>query len=207
MGPVAGRDRRVARRVELFEAIRRDRRLDGLSIRALAARHRVHRRTVRQALASAFPPSRRAAPRPQPAIEPWKPIIDAWLEADRSPPRKQRHTARRVWQRLGAEYGAMVSEVTVSRYVRHQPGPGSVPRRSRRRVRCARWGSGADPLRQPQGRGVAGLAGPQSGRGGAVRGAAQPLRVRQLLLPPRGSKARTRRAGSRARSAGSVAVT
>lgn len=31
--------------------------------------------------------------------------------------RKQRHTARRVWQRLVAEHGAAVSEVTVSRYV------------------------------------------------------------------------------------------
>jgi transcriptional regulator with XRE-family HTH domain len=38
-------------RVELFEQIRRDRRIEGLSIRELAERHRVHRRTVRQALA------------------------------------------------------------------------------------------------------------------------------------------------------------
>ena len=39
-------------RVELFEKIRRDRRLDDLSIRELADRHGVHRRTVRQALAA-----------------------------------------------------------------------------------------------------------------------------------------------------------
>ncbi|MDQ4104388.1 MAG: helix-turn-helix domain-containing protein [Actinomycetota bacterium] len=37
-------------RVELFEQIRRDRRIEGLSIRELAERHRVHRRTVRQRL-------------------------------------------------------------------------------------------------------------------------------------------------------------
>ena len=37
--------------------------------------------------------------------------------ADREAPRKQRHTARRVWQRLVAEHGATLSEVTVSRYV------------------------------------------------------------------------------------------
>ena len=37
--------------------------------------------------------------------------------ADRDAPRKQRHTARRVWQRLLAEQGATLSEVTVSRYV------------------------------------------------------------------------------------------
>jgi hypothetical protein len=36
---------------------------------------------------------------------------------DRDVPRKQRHTARRVWQRLVAEHGATLAEVTVSRYV------------------------------------------------------------------------------------------
>jgi transposase len=44
-------------------------------------------------------------------------VIDAWLVADKDVPRKQRHTARRVWQRLVAEHGATLSEVTVSRYV------------------------------------------------------------------------------------------
>ncbi len=44
-------------------------------------------------------------------------VIDAWLLADRDVPRKQRHTARRIWQRLVAEHGARLAEVTVSRYV------------------------------------------------------------------------------------------
>ena len=48
-------------RVELFEQIRRDRDREGLSIRALAARHGVHRRAVRQALASPVPPAKRVA--------------------------------------------------------------------------------------------------------------------------------------------------
>jgi hypothetical protein len=46
-------------RVELFEQIRRDWRAGGMSIRELAVRHHVHRRTVRQALASAVPPPRK----------------------------------------------------------------------------------------------------------------------------------------------------
>ena len=46
-------------RVELFAVIRRDARVEDLSIRELAERHHVHRRTVRQALASAFPPARK----------------------------------------------------------------------------------------------------------------------------------------------------
>ena len=105
-------------RVELFEAIRRDHRREAVSIRELAERHGVHRRTVRQALASSVPPPRRAyPPRPRPAIDPWTTVVDGWLVADQTAPRKQRHTARRVWQRLVAEHGAVVSEVTVSRYV------------------------------------------------------------------------------------------
>ena len=44
-------------------------------------------------------------------------VIDAWLIADKDAPRKQRHTARRIWQRLVAEHQATLSEVTVSRYV------------------------------------------------------------------------------------------
>ena len=44
--------------------------------------------------------------------------IDAWLEADREAPRKQRHTARRIWQRLVDEHGAEVAETTVRDYVR-----------------------------------------------------------------------------------------
>ena len=105
-------------RVELFELIRKDRRVEGSSIRELAGRHRVHRRTVRQALDSAVPPPRKAyPPRPRPAIDPYVQVIDGWLVADRDVPRKQRHTARRVWQRLVAEHGAAVAEVTVSRYV------------------------------------------------------------------------------------------
>ena len=105
-------------KVELFEQIRRDRRIEGLSIRELAERHRVHRRTVRQALANALPPPRKPYPRrPRPAIDPYSEVIDSWLLADRDVPRKQRHTARRVWQRLVAEHGATLAEVTVSRYV------------------------------------------------------------------------------------------
>jgi transposase len=104
--------------VELFEQIRKDRRVEGASIRELAGKHHVHRRTVRQALASAVPPPRRPHPkRSCPAIGPFAEVIDSWLLADREMPRKQRHTARRIWQRLVAEHGASLAEVTVSRYV------------------------------------------------------------------------------------------
>lgn len=80
----------------MFEAIRRDRREDpDLSIRELAVRHGVHRRTVRQALASAEPRrGRRGAQAP--VLGPVKPFIDAMMRKDLDAPRKQRHTARRI---------------------------------------------------------------------------------------------------------------
>lgn len=105
-------------RVELFEQIRRDWRAGEVSVRELAVRHHVHRRTVRQAVASAVPPPRKTySQRPRPALDPYVQVIDEWLLADREVPRKQRHTARRIWQRLVAEHGAALAEVTVSRYV------------------------------------------------------------------------------------------
>lgn len=106
-------------KVKLFEQIRRAHDREGLSIHELSRRFHVHRRDVRAALASAIPPERKQPeqPKPAPVLDRWKPIIDGWLEADRTAPRKQRHTARRVWQRLVEEHGAVVGESTVRRYV------------------------------------------------------------------------------------------
>src|SRR3954464_15846405 len=99
--------------METFEQIRRDRDREGLSIRALAERHGVHRRAVRQALASAVPPPKRApVSRPAPRLGAYRAVIDTWLMADREAPRKQRHTAKRIHQRLVDEHGAEGAEAT-----------------------------------------------------------------------------------------------
>ena len=106
--------------MKLFEQIRRAHERDGASIRELARRFGVHRRDVRAALASPIPPARKvsAGVRPAPKLDVWKPLIDRWLADDIEAPRKQRHTARRVWQRLVLEHGADVGESTVRRYVK-----------------------------------------------------------------------------------------
>lgn len=112
-------DRR--RKVELFEQIRREYTHGVGTIQGTARKLGVHRRMVRQALASAVPPERKPAVRRRPQLEAVKPFIDAILQADRQAPRKQRHTAQRIWQRIGLERpGATVSASTVRRYVRRR---------------------------------------------------------------------------------------
>ncbi len=74
--------------------------LKGLSIRALARKHKVHRRDVRQSLASAVPPPRKTPDRAPPVLGPHEATIRRWLTDDLEAPKKQRHTARRIWQRL-----------------------------------------------------------------------------------------------------------
>jgi len=105
--------------VEQFEQIRRDRDREGLSIRGLAERHGVHRRAVREALASSLPPVKRVAVRrPAPKLGAYRELIDEWLAADVDAPRKQRHTSKRIWRRLVDEHGAEVAETTVRDHVR-----------------------------------------------------------------------------------------
>lgn len=99
--------------MEQFERIRRDHRDEGLSYRELARRHHVHRRTVRQAVADATPPPRRTPVREAPALGEYEATVRGWLIADQDAPRKQRHTARRIWQRLMDEEGARVAESSV----------------------------------------------------------------------------------------------
>jgi hypothetical protein len=74
--------------VEQFAAIRRDHWVDGLPIRALADKHGVHRRTVRQAPESAMPPPRKTAVRAAPRLEPFKTAIDSMLRGDLDAPQE-----------------------------------------------------------------------------------------------------------------------
>jgi transposase len=105
--------------VEQFEQIRRDREREDLSLRALAERHGVHRRTVRAALQSPLLPVKRVpVSRPAPKLGAYRALIDEWLLADLDAPRKQRHTSKRIWRRLVDEQGAEVAETTVRDHVR-----------------------------------------------------------------------------------------
>ena len=93
-------------RVELYAAIRRDSRVDGLSSRDLAGKYRVGRRTVALALSSAWPEPRKKLPPRTSRLDRHKEAIDRILRADLDAPRKQRHTTKRIFDRLMAEHDA-----------------------------------------------------------------------------------------------------
>jgi transposase len=104
--------------VELYGRVRHACHVEGLSQREAARRFGIHRNTVRKMLAFAVPPGyRRATPPPRPKLGAFTAIIDQILAADRSAPPKQRHTAKRIFDRLRTEHGYAGSYTSVKAYV------------------------------------------------------------------------------------------
>ena len=104
-------------KVEVFEQIRLAHRDERLSVRALADRFGVHRRDVRAALLSPVPPPRKQPVRSAPVSGEWRPWIREILVADRDAPKKQRHTAARIRDRLATEKQVTISPSTCRKIV------------------------------------------------------------------------------------------
>jgi len=104
--------------VEDYAKIRLARR-DGMSIRAICRTFHHSHHTVGKALAAAEPrPYTRSQAPPAPVLGRFMPIIDQILHEDESQPRKQRHTAARIYRRLRDEYGYQGGYDQVRRYVK-----------------------------------------------------------------------------------------
>jgi transposase len=106
-------------KVDQYARVRRAHR-DGLGVRALARLFHHSRRKIREILAMPEPkPYVRLNPPPS-ILDPFKPCIDAILTADEAAPRKQRHTASKIWRRLQQEHGYTGSYERVRLYVRER---------------------------------------------------------------------------------------
>jgi len=107
--------------VELFERLRREYEFGIGTVKGVARKFGVHRRMVRQAVENALPPLRGYRRRAKPALGPVEAFIDAIVAADATAPRKQRHTARRIHQRILDELPEWpVAESTVRNHVRER---------------------------------------------------------------------------------------
>ena len=96
-------------RVDVYLRVLRAVMVDGMSMREAARTFGLHRDTVRKMLAYSVPPGyRRQTPPRRPKLEPYTGVIDRILEDDLRRPRKQRHTAKRIFERLGDEYGSVL---------------------------------------------------------------------------------------------------
>jgi len=91
---------------------------DGMSIRQIARRYAHSRRKIRQVLQESEPrPYTLLKGRPAPRLDPYKALIDQILAADEQAPRKQRHTAAKLYRRLRDEEGYLGGYDQVRRYV------------------------------------------------------------------------------------------
>ena len=107
--------------VELYARVRRAVMVDGMSLREASRVFNLHRDTVRKMLAYSAPPGYRRQNEPRrPRIGPFTGVIDAILEADSQVPRKQRHTAKRIFDRLRDEHGFDGQYTIVKDYVRER---------------------------------------------------------------------------------------
>ena len=91
--------------VELYRKVRLACR-DGMSERAAARHFGISRESVKKMLCFSVPPGyRRTVPVRRPKLDGFTEIIDQWLKEDLKQLRKQRHTAKRIFDRLRDEHG------------------------------------------------------------------------------------------------------
>ena len=156
--------------VELYARVRHACHVEGLSQREAARRFGIDPKTVAKMLRHAVPPGyRRSKPAARPKLDGFTATIDQIVMADRSAPAKQRHTAKRIFDRLREEHQFPGGYTIVKDYVRsaelrsremfvpltHTPGEAqaerlreAVTRNSVGRDACLDWRAAAAELRR-----------------------------------------------------------
>lgn len=107
--------------VGVYRRVRQAYYRDGKSIHEISRVYGVHRNTVRKMLRFSIPPGyqRKGQPR-KPKLDPFIGVIGAILESDKERPRKQRHTAKRIFERLREEHGYSGGYTIIKDYVRER---------------------------------------------------------------------------------------
>ena len=107
--------------VDLYARVRRACRIDGMTKREAARVFGIDRKTVNKMLAFSVPPGyRRQRPPRRPKLDGFTGIIDRILDEDGGVHRKQRHTAKRIFERLRDEHGFTGGYTIVKDYVRER---------------------------------------------------------------------------------------
>src|SRR6187401_998319 len=92
--------------MEFWKEVRGQVLTNELSQRAACKKYGLGWHTLKKILAHAAPPGYRVSqPRPKRKLEPFLPLIQQILADDRQAPKKQRHTAKRIFERLRSEHG------------------------------------------------------------------------------------------------------
>jgi transposase len=105
--------------VEVYARVRRAVEVEGMSVRQAAREFGLSRSTIRKMLEFSVPPGyQRKKPAARPKLGPWLGIIDQILEGDEARMKKQRHTARRIYDRLKEEHAFTGGYTMVKDYVR-----------------------------------------------------------------------------------------
>ena len=105
-------------KVDQYDFIRTSYRVYGKKIKEIARETGHSKNTIRKVLRGEYKGYKERENQPFPILEPYLEIIDRWLQSDKEKPKKQRHTAVRIFNRLKLEHDFQGAETTVRRYVR-----------------------------------------------------------------------------------------
>ncbi len=106
------------KQVDLYGRVRHAVLIDGMSRREAARIFGIDTRTVTKMLMFSVPPGYRRKKQPaRPKLDPFTGIIDQILETDKQVHKKQRHTSKRIFERLRDEYGFEGAITIVSDYI------------------------------------------------------------------------------------------